>query len=282
MYLFLKLKFNNQITMLKSISLVAALAVFASGALALNPSKEYKVLPDKYGMTYKEEKIKTPDGAVLNAWLFELPKKSTNWIIMSGSGDGNMADNIEIANSFLSAGYNVAMYDYRGYGSSSDFKIDPDLFIYPQFIVDLNAVCDYLRKSRAITKFNLYGKAIGAGLSIGVGANRTETQKVIADGPWIGLEVMKKKIKDKTGKEVVMPFGFDKNHEPMYAMEKPKGIKALMVIVSSQDNLINPTDVKQIKGISETYVVKNSPSNAENFTTDKNAYFEKISKFLGN
>ena len=43
--------------MLKSISLVAALAVFASGALALNPSKEYKVLPDKYGMTYKEEKI---------------------------------------------------------------------------------------------------------------------------------------------------------------------------------------------------------------------------------
>lgn len=53
-----------------------------------------------------------------------------------------------------------------------------------------------------------------------------------------------------------MPFGFDKNHEPMYAMEKPKGIKALMVIVSSQDNLINPTDVKQIKGISETYVVK--------------------------
>jgi len=262
-YLFLKLKFNNQITMLKSISLVAVLAVFASGAFALNPSKEYKVLPDKYGMTYKEEKIKTPDGAILNAWMFELPKKSTNWIIMSGSGDGNMADNIEIANSFLSAGYNVAMYDYRGYGSSSDFKIDPDLFIYPQFIVDLNAVCDYLRKSRAITKFNLYGKAIGAGLSIGVGANRTETQKV-------------------TGKEVVMPFGFDKNHEPMYAMEKPKGIKGLMVIVSSQDNLINPTDVKQIKGVSETYVVKNSPSNAENFTIDKNVYFEKISKFLGN
>ena len=266
----------------KSLIVCSVLSFILSGSTkALNPSREYKVLPDKYGMTYKEEKIKTPDGAILNAWMFELPKKTTNWVVMSGSGDGNMADNIEIANSFLSAGYNVAMYDYRGYGTSSDFKIDPDLFIYPQFIVDMNAVLDYMRKSRAITKFNLYGRGIGAGLSIGVGANRSETLKVIADGPWIGLEVMKKKIKDKLGKDVVMPFGFDKNYEPMYAMEKPKGMEGLMVIVSPQDALINPTDVKRIKGISETYVVKNSAKNDDNFITDKNLYFEKISKFLG-
>jgi pimeloyl-ACP methyl ester carboxylesterase len=76
-------------------------------------------------------------------------------VVISGSGDGNMADNLEIVNSFLSAGYNVATYDYRGYGASSDFKIDPDLYIYPQFITDLNAVLDHLRKSRAITKFDL-------------------------------------------------------------------------------------------------------------------------------
>jgi len=193
-YLFLKLKFNNQITMLKSISLVAVLAVFASGAFALNPSKEYKVLPDKYGMTYKEEKVPTKDGASLNAWFFETAKKTTNWVIISGSGDGNMADNIEIASQFLSAGWNVAMYDYRGYGSSSDFAIDPETYIYPQFIADLNGVADYLRKSRAITKFDLYGTNIGAGLSLGVGCNRTETRKIIADGSWTGLELMKKKF----------------------------------------------------------------------------------------
>ena len=50
--------------MLKSISLVALMALFVSDAFALNPSKEYKVLPDKYGMTYKEEKIKTPDAII--------------------------------------------------------------------------------------------------------------------------------------------------------------------------------------------------------------------------
>lgn len=250
-------------------------------SLALNPSKEYKVTPDKFGMQYKQEEVKTSDGAVLNAWFFENTKKSINWVVISGSGEGNMADHLEIVNSFLSAGYNVATYDYRGFGASSEFKIDPDLFIYPQFITDLNAILDHLRKSRAITKFDLFGLNIGAGLSIGVGANRPETKKIIADGPWTSLEGMKAKIKSKTGKEINMPFGYDKTHEPLYAFEKPKGpMKNLMIIISAQDPIVGPSDVKVIKGVNEVYVVKNSPTNADNFSTDKNAYFEKISKFL--
>jgi pimeloyl-ACP methyl ester carboxylesterase len=254
---------------------------WSATATALNPSREYKVTPDKFGMTYKEEVVKTPDGAMLNAWFFTATTKTTNWVVLSGSGDGNMADHLEIVNSFLSAGYNVASYDYRGYGKSSDFKIDPDLFIYPQFIVDLNAVLDYLRKSRAITKFDLYGINIGAGLSIGVGANRTETKRIIADGPWTSLEAMKARYKAKLGKDINMPFGYDKTHEPVYAFDKPKGTgKSLLVIVSAQDPLIGPADVKTLKGVNEVYVVKNSPSNSENFATDKNAYFEKVSKFL--
>ncbi len=260
------------------------LSVFSASTLfALSPSKEYKTTPDKFGMKYKEEKIKTSDDAILNAWFFDNAKKTTNWIVISGSGDGNMADNLELVNSFLSAGYNVATYDYRGYGSSSDFTIDPDLYIYPQFITDLTSVLDYLRKSRAITKFDLYGQNIGAGLSIGVGANRAETKKIIADGPWTGLENMKKKIKEKLSKDVNMPFGYDKTYEPMYAMEKPKAqIKGLMVIVSPQDPLLGPNDIKLIKGVTKTYIVKASPSNDQNFATDKNAYFEEVSRFLTN
>jgi len=252
-------------------------------AFALNPSRTYKVKPEKYGMQYKEEKIKTKDDMILNAWFFETTKKTTNWLVISHSGDGNMADNIELCGQFLSAGLNVVMYDYRGYGESSDFTVDPDIFIYPQFITDLNTVLDYLRKSRAITKFDLFGIGIGGGLSLGVGANRPETKKIVADGPWTGLEIMKKKYKEKKDKDIIIPFGFDKNFEPIYAMDKPRNsIRGVMIIVSPQDDLITPNDTKMIKSVTETYIVKNSPSNSENFSTDKNAYFDKISKFLNN
>jgi hypothetical protein len=55
-----------------------------------------------------------------------------------------------------------------------------------------------------------------------------------------------------------------------------------MVIVSAQDGLVVPADIKQIKGVSEMYIVKGSASNAENFSSDKNIYFEKVSKFINN
>ncbi len=267
---------------MKSKLFLAAIGLlFANTLFALNPSKEYKVKPEKYGMNYKEEKVTAKDGTSLNAWFFETPKKTNNWIIISGSGDGNMADNIEICGQFLSVGWNVVLYDYRGYGASSDFAIDPDTYIYPQFIVDLNAVADYLRKSRAITKFDLYGTNIGAGLSLGVGCNRPETKKIIADGSWTGLELMKKKIKEQQAKEVIIPFGYDKNYEPMYACDRSRPtLKGVMLIVSGQDAMITPNDMKLLKCQTSTYIVANSPTNAENFSTDKNAYFEKVSKFL--
>lgn len=259
------------------------LTAAATATYPLNPSREYKVKPDKYGMQYKEEKVPTKDGASLNAWFFELDKKTTNWIVISGSGDGNMADNIELAGQFLSAGWNVCMYDYRGYGSSSDFTIDPDTYIYPQFITDFNAVLDYLRKTRAVTKFDLWGQNIGAGLAIGVGANRTETRKIIADGPWTGLEQMKKKYKEKKSKEIIVPFGYDKNYEPVYAFDKPRpNLKGVLVVVTPQDEMIKPEDMKIIKGVTSTFQVNASPTNSKNFETDKNAYFERVKKFLDN
>ena len=76
--------------------MTALCAMFVIPALSLNPSNEYKVTPDKFGMEYKEEKIKTKDGAVLNAWFYEAASKTSNWMVISGSGDGNMADDIEV------------------------------------------------------------------------------------------------------------------------------------------------------------------------------------------
>src|SRR3954470_14572050 len=103
---------------IKYLFLLVACLVASTSSFSLNPSREYKVSPEKYGMTYKKESIPTKDNINLNGWFFETSKKTTNWVIISGSGDGNMADDIEICNQFLSAGWNVCMYDYRGYGQS--------------------------------------------------------------------------------------------------------------------------------------------------------------------
>ena len=69
-------------------------AIFmASSTFALNPSRTYKQLPDKYNMKYEARKIKTNYGdAELNVWYFPANKKTTNLVLIAHSGEGNMAD----------------------------------------------------------------------------------------------------------------------------------------------------------------------------------------------
>lgn len=279
LYLHLFQKFKKSSMKKTTLALMGIFLLVQTGAFALKPSATYSILPDKYGMKYKEESVQTKDGAMLNTWFFENPKKTTNTVVISGSGDGNMADNLELINQFLSMGWNVMSYDYRGYGKSSKFDIDANMFIYPHFITDLNAVLDFLRKSRAITKFDLYGTGIGAGLSIGVGESRNETRKVIADGPWISLEGMRAIYKAKERRAVDMPLGFDKNIEPQYALEKHRSTLKILIIVSANDPLIGPAEIKPLKG-AESYIIKTGTTNLENFNNDRNGYFEKIRKFM--
>lgn len=262
--------------------LVASLVVLSQSAFALYPVREYKVLPSKFAMKYTEVKIPTNDKeATLNAWLFETKNPTFNWVVISHSGDGNMADNLERVNSFLSAGFNVIIYDYRGYGASSDFEIDKDTYIYPQFINDLQSVIDYIKGEKKLNRIDLYGIGVGAGLSIGVGANRPETKNIIADAPWISLQVMEKKMREATGKTPTMPFAFEKTYEPQFAFDKPTPhLKGVMAIVAPKDPVISPSEIKLIKGVTEVYVVKGSPGNPENFSTDKNLYFQKVVAFL--
>jgi len=90
-------------------------------------------------------------------------------------------------------------------------------------------------------------------------------------------------MKDKKGKDVIIPFGFDKTYEPVYAFDKARPqLKGILAFVSNQDDMIKAEDMKLIRGISSVQVVANSPSNAKNFETDKNAYFERVKKFLEN
>jgi pimeloyl-ACP methyl ester carboxylesterase len=94
-----------------------------------------------------------------------------------------MADNLEVVGQFLSLGYNVLTYDYRGYGKSDSFHINQNFFIYAQFAKDLQGVLDYMRKTYSPGYCDLYGIGIGAGLSIGLGCTSTQVRRVIADGP---------------------------------------------------------------------------------------------------
>ncbi|NLL27515.1 MAG: alpha/beta hydrolase [Bacteroidales bacterium] len=263
------------------------LTVFSVSIFALNPSAKYSVTPADYSLNYEEVTIKTSDNVNLKAWLYKPAEVSYKMIILSDDGNGNMADLIEIATNFVSLGYNVLTYDYRGFGESDPFDIHPDFYIYTQFALDLNAALDYVRKfhSKCRNVF-LYGQGIGASLSLAIGATRcNEISKIIADSPYSTLESVQKAIKSATGKDVKVPLGFDKAQlEPKFALQSKGGsLNGILLIYGKLDPVYNASMIKEISGIrssiTKTYVIKNADQTTT-FTTSKEDYFKQIKSFL--
>lgn len=262
--------------------------VFATGQLlmALNPSREYKSKPDKFNMKYEESKVKTLDGnATVNVWYFPCPNKTTPLtVIISHNGEGNMGKYLRRVDQFTSIGYNVVTYDYRGFGESSEFEIDNGMYLYPHFQNDLLSVMDFVRKEYVNT-FALYGWGIGAGMSLGIGYNRGEVTKVIADTPFFSMEDLEERFED-SDEPLEVPFaGYDKKYEPFYAFDNAfvGKIKSVLLIVGTNDDLYKPADMealrKKQKKITQLYVVEN-PENKDNFKVDRSAYFEAMRAFL--
>ncbi len=273
---------------MKKVLLLLLPAVFSGFmAMALNPVKEYAATPGDFGLTYYAVKIKTEDNLTLHGWFYKATDpKSRKVIILSDDGDGNMSDLIELASNFLSLGYYVLTYDYRGYGQSEDFEIKKNFFIYSQFEKDLNAAIDFVKKEYGSLKtMHLYGIGIGAGISIGVGMKRPEVSKVIADSPYLNFEVTQKRFESAFGQKVLMPLGYDKTiMEPEYALqEKGSGITGILLISGSEDPIFTPDDLKKLgkinKKVTETYLIKGA-GRTNTFSSDKNQYFKIIKEFL--
>lgn len=262
-------------------------AVITFQIFALKPSSSYDVKPSDFGISYEEVNIVTADNVTLRGWLMKPSETSYKIVIISHHGIGNMSAMIEVAAQFLSLGYNVLTYDYRGFGQSDAFEIKSDFFIYAQFEKDLNAAIDYIRKYHAKNRtIHLYGVGIGAGLSLAVGAMRCDViSKIIADSPYSTLQEVKQDFKNAYGKELFMPLAYDKNMlEPYHGLStKGASLNGILIIAGDKDPVFSVKVAKKLSSIrssiSRIYIVKGATMETT-FTTNKEEYFKQIKNFL--
>ncbi len=273
--------------MIKILTILISIIVIIGEIFTLNPVREYSYTPDDFGLNYEEVTITTDDNLNLRGWLFFPNTTSYRMVIISHDGNGNMSKMIEIASQFTSIGFNVLTYDYRGFGQSDDFQINTDFYIYAQFEKDLNAAIDYVRRYHSKNRnVNLYGKGIGASLSLSIGAVRCDQiSKIIADSPYLTLEDVKSAIKTHHNREVLLPLGFNKLMlEPKHALASKGGsLHGMLIIAGDKEPVYNVKTAREIANIrskiSSIYVVKGATFDTT-FSTDKNEYFSRIKSFL--
>jgi len=186
---------------------LCALFVLSSSSFALKPERHYPAIPSDYGIIYRDASFVTADSIRLKGWFFpaqdtsgiansiigrmmpvpeELKPKARAYatldeskrptIIICDGDAGNMTDLIFYAYHFFTRGYNVLLFDWRGFGESADWPTEQDRLCYAEYIRDYDAAVDFVKRQPEVdtARIGVMGFSTGAYLSFAIAIKRND------------------------------------------------------------------------------------------------------------
>lgn len=153
-------------------------------ALFLQPSTQLgKAYKEKAIRSVQKEELKVPgpQGSKLDAWFFKSAT-SKPLVMINGATLGNIGDNFPLAESLVSSGYSVFMYDYRGFGKSDGTASLTGL------LDDALLAHDYVvgKLGYPAKEIVLYGQSVGSGIATTL-AQRHESAAVVLESSYPSL-----------------------------------------------------------------------------------------------
>lgn len=147
-------------------SLILFILVFAltgCNHLIFLPEKAHYPIPDDLGIERQTHFFRTPDGLLLHGWFIPAVEAPTRGTILFLHGNAqNISTHLRAVWWLPHYGYNVFLFDYRGFGYSQG---EPSLAGLHQ---DVPAALDYLFDELPVDpdRVILYGQSLGASLAV--------------------------------------------------------------------------------------------------------------------
>ncbi len=274
-------------------------AIHTAG-LALTPERHYKVRPYEYGIIYEDVTFTTRDSVAIKGWFFPaqdtaninntyvghfpLPEsikrkpqsyrrpdtlRHTTIVIPVGDA-GNMSYTIFHAYNLFKRGFNVLLFDWRGFGESADWPIDKDELSYTEFLLDYDAAIDYVKTRPEVdtTKIGVFGYSTGAYLSFAVTAKRSDVRAFAGRGIISTFDdvipVLNKLLPEKSA--LHRPRDYPKDLEPLHAAS---AIKAAVLLIVGEKDARTPAWMSQkvydkLTGSKELWIVPNAEHGGAN------------------
>lgn len=267
--------------------LILVLIFIESNSFALKPDSIYYLKPNRYGIMYKQFKIKTEDNYMLNSWFYPSQEPLSNdsmryyydkiteirpykegslknpTIIICNGDAGNMSQLFSLAYIYCTNGFNVITFDWRGFGKSQYFPIDTNFLIYSEFITDYNAVINFTKQISTIDTNNIgvFGFSTGAFLSFFIASQRSEIKAIVTRGIFTDYEEVKKElIKLDSNDTYLIPKNID-NYSPKKNWDS--FTKPIFLIVGENDKRTPPkNDIEILSNVKSTvrelWIVRNA------------------------
>ena len=155
--------------MLKGVFLLILLVLLAYSLSTLErralyfPDRRIAATPAAYRLSYENVFLQTNDGQKLHGWFIPQKNKGTAPTILFFHGNaGNISHRLDKALDFHNRGFQVLLFDYRGYGESEGKPSEKGTYL------DGEAAYRFLADIQKIParKIILYGESLGSAVAV--------------------------------------------------------------------------------------------------------------------
>ncbi len=148
----------------------------------VKPMRKYYLRPDSLNLIYRERQLATPDGATLFSWVLPTPASQPlkTTIVLAYGDSGNMSSTLYLAKGLLEAGFDLLLFDYRGFGQSSDFPVDTTRLYYAEFAVDLLIATNAARREFPANRLGVWSFSMGTIIAT-LAAQKSAFAFIVAD-----------------------------------------------------------------------------------------------------
>jgi fermentation-respiration switch protein FrsA (DUF1100 family) len=150
------------------------------------PSRNLEGLPTDVGLKYEDLSLRTSDGVRIHGWY--VPRADALATILFCHGNaGNVSHRLDKLKILSTLGFNVVMFDYRGYGRSEGKPDETGLYLDAQAAWD-----DLVSRGEDPKRIVLAGESLGGAVAIEL-ATQVEPLAVVVESTFTSLADVGKK-----------------------------------------------------------------------------------------
>ncbi len=145
------------------------------------PSRDYVGTPQDYNMVFEDLTLPTSDGESVTGWFVPALNSQTTVLFCHGNA-GNISHRLHSIQLLHNAGFNVFIFDYRGYGLSTGSPDEQGLY------TDAMTAWNYLIETRGVPahRIVLLGRSLGGAVAIEL-ATKVQAGGLIAESTFTRL-----------------------------------------------------------------------------------------------
>jgi fermentation-respiration switch protein FrsA (DUF1100 family) len=224
----------------RSVLVILLFALAGCTSLFFEPSKEFITNAEVENYSPQDVYFKSPDGLVLRGWYFRAREERGTILVCHGNVE-NISTHVKLDLWLIDEGYNLFIFDYRGYGKSqgapgvkgiqldAEAALETLLFVLPRGKQD-NVI--------------VFGKSLGGAVAVYLVANspyKNRVKALILDSPFASYRMIarEKVAASIIGWPVQYPLSYlvNDDYSPVQYVGKVSPVP-IVIIHGNQDEIV--------------------------------------------